>query len=486
MLNGTKLSQTIIKMVDMDTKASHISRLLMILDVCLTLFVYIVSFWLGVYYLGGDPDYLLAYLALSPLLWLSQSYFMSKFGAYKRLSVTSFVSFSLIIVKSIAISVFVFFTFLYALKIGFVSRGVLLMFVIMNFSILMAVRVLLVWWYFYRAKEKGENHQKVLIIGTGERAQRLSSSLEKHSEWGIDVIGYLDPKPEMVDSGVLSAPLLGSVNDVTEVLESRVVDEVILAIPRTMIANVQNIVDACEEQGVRFQLMADVFDMRVTNTQLSDIDGIPLLTFEPVSRSATDVVVKRLFDLSLTLLAMPLVLPVMAVVAIAVRLDSPGPILFVQQRVGYRKRLFPMYKFRSMYVDAEERLKEIEHLNEAEGPIFKMADDPRVTKVGKFIRRTSLDELPQLFNVLRGHMSLVGPRPMSIRDVDLFDRAIQRKRFSVKPGLTCIWQISGRSNLPFDKWLELDLEYIDNWSLELDLKILLKTIPAVLVSRGAV
>ena len=139
-----------------------------------------------------------------------------------------------------------------------------------------------------------------------------------------------------------------------------------------------------------------------------------------------------------------------------------------------------------MYVDAEERLKEIEHLNEAEGPIFKMTNDPRVTKVGKFIRRTSLDELPQLFNVLRGHMSLVGPRPMSIRDVDLFDRAIQRKRFSVKPGLTCIWQISGRSNLPFEKWLELDLEYIDNWSLELDLKILLKTIPAVLFSRGAV
>ena len=145
-----------------------------------------------------------------------------------------------------------------------------------------------------------------------------------------------------------------------------------------------------------------------------------------------------------------------------------------------------MFKFRSMHQDAEEKLKEIEHLNEAEGPIFKIANDPRVTKVGRFIRKTSLDELPQLFNVLRGEMSLVGPRPMSIRDVDLFDRGIQRKRFSVKPGITCLWQISGRSDLPFHKWLELDLEYIEKWSLLLDLEILLKTIPAVLRSKGAV
>ena len=145
-----------------------------------------------------------------------------------------------------------------------------------------------------------------------------------------------------------------------------------------------------------------------------------------------------------------------------------------------------MFKFRSMYVDAEERLKEIEHLNEADGPIFKIKDDPRTTRVGRFIRKTSIDELPQLINVLRGEMSLVGPRPMSLRDVDRFDRGIQRKRFSVQPGLTCLWQISGRSNLPFEKWLELDLEYITNWNFWLDVQILFKTIPAVLKSRGAV
>jgi len=180
------------------------------------------------------------------------------------------------------------------------------------------------------------------------------------------------------------------------------------------------------------------------------------------------------------------VLPLMALVAIVIRVDSPGASVFTQQRVGLRKRRFKLYKFRSMVVDAEKRLDEVEHLNEADGPNFKIKDDPRVTRIGKILRKTSIDELPQLFNVLIGDMSLVGPRPMSTRDVDLFDKGIQRKRFSVKPGITCIWQVSGRSDLSFDDWLRLDLEYIDQWSLGLDFKILLKTVPVVLLGKGAV
>jgi lipopolysaccharide/colanic/teichoic acid biosynthesis glycosyltransferase len=172
--------------------------------------------------------------------------------------------------------------------------------------------------------------------------------------------------------------------------------------------------------------------------------------------------------------------------ALAVKLDSKGPVFFIQQRVGLHKKLFPMFKFRSMVVDAEERMKEIEHLNEADGAIFKIEDDPRVTRVGRFIRRTSIDELPQLINVLLGDMSLVGPRPMSIRDVSLFDKAVQRKRFSVRPGITGLWQVSGRSDLPFDRWIELDLEYIDRWNFMADIKILFRTIPAVLKGSGAV
>jgi exopolysaccharide biosynthesis polyprenyl glycosylphosphotransferase len=218
---------------------------------------------------------------------------------------------------------------------------------------------------------------------------------------------------------------------------------------------------------------------------LDEVDEVPLLTFEPVAQEEWKLLLKRAIDLGLTLAAMPVVLPLMAVVAGAIRLDSPGPVLFKQPRVGQNKRRFVLYKFRTM-IEGSERLQgDLEHLNEAQGPIFKIANDPRVTRVGRILRRTSLDELPQLFNVLRGEMSLVGPRPMSLRDVSLFDRGVQRKRFSVRPGITCLWQVSGRSNLPFSKWLELDLWYIEHWSLLLDLKMLLRTIPAVLRGTGA-
>jgi exopolysaccharide biosynthesis polyprenyl glycosylphosphotransferase len=334
--------------------------------------------------------------------------------------------------------------------------------------------------------KKGVKALNVIIIGTADRAAELSAKLSEQAEWGINVIGHLDPDPTRVGWEVRGAPVIGTIDDISKILKAHVVDEVVIAIPPSKLEDVEPIALACEEEGIKLQFMADVFNLQFARMRLTMVGSTPLLTLEPVAFDEIKLFIKRCFDFTVTLLSMPVILPIIAVCAIAVKLDSPGAVFFVQQRVGLRKRLFPMIKFRSMYSDAEERLKEIEHLNEAEGPIFKMTNDPRVTRVGRFIRRTSIDELPQLFNVLMGHMSLVGPRPMSIRDVDLFDKGIQRKRFSVKPGLTCIWQISGRSNLPFEKWLELDLEYIENWNLWLDIKILFKTIPAVVFSKGAV
>jgi lipopolysaccharide/colanic/teichoic acid biosynthesis glycosyltransferase len=181
-----------------------------------------------------------------------------------------------------------------------------------------------------------------------------------------------------------------------------------------------------------------------------------------------------------------LLAPVLAIVAILIRLTSPGPVLFVQKRLGLNKRHFNVYKFRTMVVDAEKRMLEIEHLNEVSGPVFKIKNDPRITPIGRFLRKTSIDELPQLFNVLIGDMSLVGPRPLPVRDYEGFNEDWQRRRFSVRPGITCLWQVGGRSSIPFEKWMELDLQYIDKWSLWLDLQILLRTIPAVLRGSGAV
>ena len=260
----------------------------------------------------------------------------------------------------------------------------------------------------------------------------------------------------------------------------------IIAISRSLLQDAEPIVKACEEEGIRVRFMADLFNVQIAHISLSQLGKIPILNMETVLQDQQQLFAKRLFDITLTTLAIPVLFPLFMLIAIIIKLDSPGPVFFIQKRVGLRKHVFPMFKFRSMCQNAEEKLKKIEHFNEAEGPIFKMTNDPRVTKVGKILRKTSLDEFPQLINVLRGEMSLVGPRPMSIRDVDLFERGIQRKRFSVQPGITCLWQISGRSNLPFEKWLELDLQYIDNWSFWYDVKILFKTIPAVLNSKGAI
>jgi lipopolysaccharide/colanic/teichoic acid biosynthesis glycosyltransferase len=190
-------------------------------------------------------------------------------------------------------------------------------------------------------------------------------------------------------------------------------------------------------------------------------------------------------DLSVAVIWLIALAPLFALVALAIMLDSTGPVFFIQERVGCNKRRFRMIKFRTMTADAEERMKDIEHLNEKSGPIFKIRNDPRITRVGKWLRKTSIDELPQLINVLVGDMSIVGPRPLSVRDATGMEEAWQKRRFRVKPGLTCLWQVSGRSNLSFEEWMHLDLEYIDHWSLGLDATILLRTIPAIVLARGA-
>mgnify|MGYP000878045283 CR=1 FL=1 len=468
-----------------DQKSRQAGRLLFVLDLLLTAFVFLIAFDVRTWLVAPPLDFWrhIALLPLvlglmAPLLWTS--------GAYERMRMRSLFTYGWIVARAVLVTLVLLSTVLFLLKAGSISRTVLLTFGALLVIVLVSMRTALVWWYFRRAVERNENYLKVVIIGTGERARRLSDKLHQHSEWGVEILGYLDPEERQVAPAVNDAPVLGRVGEIAQVLQNRVVDEVIVAVPRSLLGDAQVIADVCAQEGVMLRFMADVFDLQVSRMSLVNLDEIPLLTFEPVAQDERKLILKRIFDLTVTLAAMPVLLPILLVVAVAVKLDSPGPILFKQPRVGLRKRIFPMYKFRSMYRDAEQRLKEIEHLNEAAGPIFKIANDPRVTRVGRFIRRTSLDELPQLFNVIRGHMSLVGPRPMSLRDVGLFDQSIQRRRFSVRPGLTCLWQISGRSNLPFEKWLALDLAYIDNWSLGLDLKILLKTVPIILKGTGAV
>ena len=468
-----------------DDRSIELDRVVFLLDIFLSTITFILCFWGRNHFLTEDTIDFYSHLFIIPLLLALLIGFLSYFGAYQGPRYTSITKYAWAILRAMILSIGVLLALLFFLNIQYVSRFVILTFSVADFFVLLAIRIA-IKNYFSRSIRSGRHCLRVLIIGTGERAKDIANELKTRSEWGIEVIGHLDPDPTRVGQNVNGKPVIGAVADISQCLKKYIVDEVIIAIPRSMLEDAEPIAFACEEEGIKLRFMADIFSLQAARISLVQMGNLPLLTLEPVAQDKDILLLKRLFDFLVTLSSMPVVLPILALIAIAIKIDSPGPIFFVQQRVGLRKHLFPMYKFRSMHENAEEMLKDIEHLNEAEGPIFKMTNDPRVTRVGKFIRKTSLDELPQLINVLKGDMSLVGPRPMSIRDVDLFEKGIQRKRFSVKPGITCIWQISGRSDLPFDKWLELDLEYIDNWSFWLDLKILFKTLPAVLKSKGAV
>jgi exopolysaccharide biosynthesis polyprenyl glycosylphosphotransferase len=467
-----------------EDKLQQLRRYTVLADIVFTSVMLLMSFWLRNKFVQSSADFV-SHAALLPLILALWLYSLSSFGAYRSPRITSVLEYGWAIARSVVTGLALLLILLFLFNVHYVSRVVVVLFAVLDGVALFVLRVAGIF-YFRRSLRRGENLHKMLIIGAGQRAARLAEVLKENSEWGVDIIGHLDPDPRRVDASLLKSPILGSPNDITEVLKNHVVDEVIVAIPRVMIPDVERIALACEEEGVRLRFMADVFDISVARFSLVELSGVPLLTLEPVAQDQLKLMVKRLFDLVLTMLTLPLVAPLMAVIAIAVKLDSEGPALFVQQRVGLNKRRFPMFKFRTMVQDSEKLQAQLEQMNEAQGPIFKIANDPRITRIGRFLRRTSLDELPQIFNVLRGEMSLVGPRPMSERDVNLFDQGVQRKRFSVKPGLTCLWQVSGRSQLPFSKWLELDLYYIKNWSLMLDFKILCKTVPVVLKGTGAV
>jgi exopolysaccharide biosynthesis polyprenyl glycosylphosphotransferase len=278
---------------------------------------------------------------------------------------------------------------------------------------------------------------------------------------------------------------LGPLDQLEHILMHAVVDEVLIALPvKSHYAAIQRTIDECERAGVESRYSPDVFVSRLARPCVESLDGEAAVAMKVVNDDYR-VAIKRMIDIVGAGLGLLVLAPLLLAIAVAIVTTSPGPVIFGQERYGWRKRRFIMYKFRTMVTDAEALQATLESRNEAQGPVFKLSVDPRVTPLGRVLRKTSLDELPQLWNILRGEMSLIGPRPLPLRDVNRFSDGWLMRRFSVLPGLTGLWQVSGRSNLPFGEWMQLDLQYIDGWSLSLDLDILLRTIPAVLRGTGA-
>ena len=373
--------------------------------------------------------------------------------------------------------------FVYGLRLEFVSRWLLMVFAIVNFLFLAGERIAL-RILSRSVRARGYNFRTVLLVGTGPKASQLADFIEAHPHWGFRVLGYLDDDNGGEIRWSNRWNCLGRIGDLEAVLGQEVIDEVIFVIEKGKLGDYENALLVAERHGVRAHVSLDIFPHVLARPVLEELDGVPLLTFTTTPSNPAQLVVKRAVDLGLSLFLFLLTLPIQALAALAIKLTSPGPSFFRQVRCGLNGRHFKLFKFRTMETRAEERLLEIAHLNEMTGPVFKAARDPRLTPVGRLLRRLSIDELPQLWNVIVGDMSLVGPRPPLPEEVSRYE-PWQRRRLSMKPGLTCLWQVSGRSELDFDRWMALDLKYIDTWSPLLDFKILLKTVPAVLSGKGA-
>jgi exopolysaccharide biosynthesis polyprenyl glycosylphosphotransferase len=332
-------------------------------------------------------------------------------------------------------------------------------------------------------RRRGRNTRNLLIVGSGPRATRVFNAVERHPDWGLRVIGFVDDADTPVDPA-LPAGKVHKLVDFPELMKDQVVDEIVIACPRSMLTSIEPVVAYCAEVGVPIMLLADLFGDFLPPPRVTSFDSMTALSFAPVHHSLAKLAVKRVIDLAGASLLLALCAPVIGVAALVIRATSPGPALFRQVRLGLNGRRIEMLKLRTMYADAEERLGGLVALNEMDGPVFKVANDPRVTPVGRFLRRWSFDETPQLWNVLKGEMSLVGPRPPLTTEVEQY-ASFERRRLSMRPGITCLWQVSGRNTIGFADWVKLDLEYIDSWTLSRDLTILLKTLPAVIRRTGA-
>ncbi|HWV98090.1 MAG TPA: sugar transferase [Candidatus Acidoferrum sp.] len=352
------------------------------------------------------------------------------------------------------------------------ARWVVIWFGFISFGLVFAKEELL--QMMVRSKVGAEQYRRrFILVGTAEETARVRSELRAKSSEAIDVVAQLD---------LSEAPL----ERLVDLLHEHSINGVIITAKRSSFDQVEAVINACELEGVEVWLVADFFKAQLSRTTFDDFCGQPILVFRSTPEASWQGVLKQVVDYVGATLLLIVWSPILLVVALLVKLTSPGPIFFHQARSGLNGRPFILYKFRTMITNAEQLKHELAAMNEMTGPVFKVSNDPRVTPVGRLLRKFSIDEFPQLFNVLRGEMSLVGPRPLPVDEVKRFHDLAHRRRLSVKPGLTCLWQVSGRNNVnDFRDWVRLDLEYIDNWSLWLDFKILCRTVPIVLVGTGA-
>jgi len=365
------------------------------------------------------------------------------------------------------------------------SRGLLLCFFLTAWGLLLLLhvsrRVLLGVMRRY-----GYNYRQMLIVGTEESSRRFVELIREHADWGLRIVGFIQAGPGLSQPQIDGYPVLGHINELVEVCKQNPVDEVVFCMPKEQLYDAEKYVGVLEELGTTLRMVLNLHESVQTRYEWSFFHNeLPVLTIYNKSLDSQQLFLKRLLDLFGSVVGLLVLLLMLPFIAIAIKFDSRGPVFFGQNRVGLNGRTFKCWKFRSMHVDAEERKKELLERNEMKGAIFKISDDPRITRVGKFLRKSSLDEFPQFWNVFKGEMSLVGTRPPTPDEVAAYENW-HRRRISIKPGITGLWQVSGRNRInDFDEIVRLDIEYIERWNLWFDLRILLRTVWVLFTGRGA-
>jgi exopolysaccharide biosynthesis polyprenyl glycosylphosphotransferase len=388
-----------------------------------------------------------------------------------------------LVFRATVIGVFLIFAAFFLLRFKYVPRTYIFIFALTNFAC-MALEKAVLFRIAKVIRKRGKDRKKILVVGTGEKAIQFVHTVERNIGWGLDVIGYLTSKKNEVGTNLRERKILGTYSDVVEVLHKNIIDDVIICVPSKDFKAIEEVLISCEKEGVQVRLYSDFFGHLAKRISVDYLYDIPIVSFYTVPYNEWALYLKRFMDISVSFILLILLSPVFLFIAILIKLTSQGPILYQWKVVGLNKKPFNSWKFRTMIQNADEFKKRLEEVNEMSGPVFKMKDDPRITKVGKYLRKFSLDELPQLWSVLKGDMSLVGPRPPLQSEIKDFE-SWHRRKLSMKPGITCLWQVKGRNKInDFDDWAKLDLQYIDNWSIWLDIKILFQTVFSVLLGSG--
>jgi exopolysaccharide biosynthesis polyprenyl glycosylphosphotransferase len=427
----------------------------------------------------SQNSYLTIMLIIIPL-WCVNLYWS---GMYRSMRLKSTLEIIKIVIKSTFFTAIAFSGLAFILKLELISRAFFILFLALGSLSLILEKIFIYSIVFY-ARKHGYNFRRLLIVGTGKRAAHFIEKIKTHPEWGLNIVGVVDFDEEKIGKDFNAIEIIGTIYDIPNILHTKTIDEVIFVVPRSRLNEIHNYLYVCEIEGIKTRVAVDLFDLEISRLTQTEFDGIPLITFETTSVKEEQLFVKRITDIVFSGIGIILLSPLFITVAILIKFVSSGPVFYRQKRIGLNGRRFVFLKFRSMHKKAHSQLAGLMSKNEMAGPIFKIKNDPRIYLFGRFLRKFSIDELPQLFNVFLGQMSLVGPRPPVFREVKQYE-PWQRRRLSMRPGLTCIWQVSGRNKITFSEWMKLDLQYIDNWSLWLDFKILIKTIPAVFSGKNA-